>query len=120
MKEKISAITIDEYINQCPAELRETLLKIRDVIKAAAPAAEERISYGMPGFYLKGSLVWFAPHKDHIGFYPTGSGITAFKQELAGYKTSKGAVQFPIDQPIPYDLITRMVKFKLAENLSKK
>ncbi|MDR3573794.1 MAG: DUF1801 domain-containing protein [Anaerolineaceae bacterium] len=111
--------TIDEYISQCPADVQPILNTIRSVIHEAAPGAVEKISYQMPGFYLKGMLVWFAPHKTYIGFYPTGSGVEAFKAELSTYKSSKGAVQFPLNQPIPYDLITKIVKFKVAENLKK-
>ncbi len=111
--------TIDEYIAQCPEEVRPVLQRIRAVIKEAAPKAVEKISYQMPGFYFNGSLVWFGVHTHHIGFYPTGSGIAAFKEELSGYKVSKGAVQFPLDQPIPYDLIREIVKFRVAENLKK-
>lgn len=112
--------TIDEYIIQFPPDVQDIMHKIRAVVKEAAPEAQERISYGMPGFYYHGMLVWFGGHKSHIGFYPTGEGIAAFKQELAGYKMSKGAVQFPLDQPIPYDLIRNIVKHRIAENLKKK
>jgi uncharacterized protein YdhG (YjbR/CyaY superfamily) len=111
--------TIDEYIARYPEDVQQVLVKIRAVIKEAAPEAVEKISYQMPGFYLNGSLVWFGVHTHHIGFYPTGSGIEAFKDELAGYKVSKGAVQFPLDAPMPYELIARIVKFKVAENLKK-
>ena len=111
--------TIDEYIAQCPAEVQPVLQQLRALIRAAAPEAREKISYGMPGFEQKGSLVWFAAFKGHIGFYPTGSGVAAFKEELATYKTSKGAVQFPLGQPLPAELITRMVRFKVEENLKK-
>ncbi len=114
-----SPTTIDEYIAQCPEDVQPMLQKIRAVIREAAPEAEERISYKMPGFYQRGMLVWFGMHKSHIGFYPTGAGIEAFKEELTGYETSKGAVQFRLDRPIPYDLIARIVKYKVAENLAK-
>jgi uncharacterized protein YdhG (YjbR/CyaY superfamily) len=86
------------------------------VIKESAPEAQEKISYGMPAFHQNGSLVWFAAHKRHIGFYPTGSGIEAFQEELAGYKVSKGTLQFPLDQPMPYDLIRKIVKYRVEEN----
>ena len=120
MEERKNRVTtIDEYITQCPEEVRPVLEKIRAVVKEAAPQAVEKISYQMPGFYFNGSLVWFGAHTHHIGFYPTGSGIAAFKEELSGYKVSKGAVQFPLDQPIPYDLIREIVKFRVAENLKK-
>jgi uncharacterized protein YdhG (YjbR/CyaY superfamily) len=111
--------TIDEYIAQCPEDVQPILAKVRAVIKESAPGAVEKISYQMPAFYLKGNLVYFGAHKNHIGFYPTGSGIEAFKEELSDYKWSKGAVQFPLDQPIPYDLISRIVKFRVAQNLKK-
>ncbi len=120
MEEKNNRVTtIDEYIAQCPEEVRPVLQKIRAVIKEAAPQALEKISYGMPGFYYNGNLVWFGLHKHHIGFYPTGMGIAAFKEKLAGYTLSKGAVQFPLDRPIPYELISEIVKFRVAENLKK-
>lgn len=111
--------TIDEYIAQCPEDVQPILNKMRAVIKESAPNAVERISYQMPAFFLKGYLVWFGLHTQHIGFYPTGSGIEAFKDELTGYKKSKGAVQFPLDKPIPYELISRIVKFRVEENLKK-
>ncbi len=111
--------TIDEYISQCPEEVQPILTKIRAVIRKAAPDAVEKISYQMPSFYLKGNLVWFGAFRHHIGFYPTGAGIEAFKKELAIYKGAKGTVQFPLDQPIPYKLISKIVKFRVAENLKK-
>lgn len=119
-KNKTAPATIDAYIEQYPQDVQQILQKIRAVIQEAAPQAEEKISYGMPGFAYHGALVWFAVHTRHVGFYPTAAGVEAFKQELFAYKTTKGAVQFPLDQPIPYDLIRRIVKFKLAENLKKK
>lgn len=112
--------TIDEYIAQFPQDVQATMNKLREVIKDAAPEAEERISYGMPGFYLNGMLVWFGGHKSHIGFYPTGEGVAVFKEELLGYKMSKGAVQFPLDQPIPYNLIRKIVMYRREVNLKKK
>jgi uncharacterized protein YdhG (YjbR/CyaY superfamily) len=117
--EKGHPTTIDEYIVQAPKNVQPILIKIRAVIKESAPDAVEKISYQMPGFFLNGSLVWFGVHPHHIGFYPKGSGIEAFKAELSPYKTSKGAVQFPLDQPIPYDLIRKIVQFRVAENLKK-
>lgn len=119
MKENITLTSIDEYILQYPNEVQEILQTIRSVIKEAAPDAKEKISYQMPTFALKGNLVHFAAYKNHIGFYPTPSGIDTFKQELSGYKSSKGAVQFPIGKPIPYDLISQIVKFRVVENKSK-
>jgi uncharacterized protein YdhG (YjbR/CyaY superfamily) len=109
-------VTIDEYIDQCPAEIQETLRTLRKVINEAAPGAEEKISYQMPAFMLHGNLVYFALFKNHIGFYPTPSGIEVFMDELSEYKSSKGAVQFPIKKPIPYELVTKIVKFRIAEN----
>ena len=111
--------SIDEYITQVPKEVQVILQNVRKVIKETAPGATEKISYSMPGFYQNGMLVWFSGHKEYIGFYPTGSGIEAFKSEVSKYKWSKGAVQFPLDQPIPYDLIRKMVLFRVKENLKK-
>ncbi|HWL24934.1 MAG TPA: DUF1801 domain-containing protein [Ureibacillus sp.] len=111
--------SIDEYILQYPHEVQEILKTIRKVIKDSAPNAEEKISYRMPTFVLNGNLVHFAAFKNHIGFYPTSSGINSFQQELSEYKSSKGAVQFPIGKPIPYELISQIVKFRVAENQSK-
>ncbi len=116
---KSGPATLEEYIAQFPEEVQAILAQVRTTIKGAAPQVEERISYGMPGYFLKGRLVWFGAHKNHIGFYPTGSGIEAFREELAGYKQSKGAVQFPLDQPLPYDLIAKIVRFRVEENLRK-
>jgi uncharacterized protein YdhG (YjbR/CyaY superfamily) len=111
--------TTDEYIAQFPAEIRAMLEKMRSTIKESAPGAVEKISYQMPAFVLHGNLVYFAAHKEHIGFYPTPSGIDAFKDELSRYKSSKGAVQFPIDEPLPLELIGRIVKFRVAENTAR-
>lgn len=113
------AATIDAYIAQFPPDVQALLSEVRRVIHEAAPDATEQISYAMPCFYLNGNLVYFAAGKHHIGFYPTGSGIEAFKDELGPYKWSKGAVQFPFSKPIPYDLIARMTKFRVAQNLEK-
>ncbi len=112
--------TIDEYIAQFPEDIQQKLQEIRAVIHEAAPEATEKISYQMPTFYLRGNLVHFAAFKNHIGFYPVPSGIAAFETELAPYKRSKGAVQFPLDQPIPTELISRIVQFRVGENLQKK
>ncbi len=112
--------TIDEYIAQFPTDLQAILNKVRAVIKENAPQAQERISYGMPGFYQNGMLVWFAGHKEYLGFYPTGEGIEVFKDQLHSYKFSKGAVQFPLDKPIPYDLIKKIVKYRVEANLKKR
>lgn len=111
--------TIDEYIATCPKKIRQTLEELRATIRTAAPEASERISYRMPAFALKGTLVYFAAFENHIGFYPTGSGIAAFREELSAYAGSKGAIRFPIGQPLPMDLIGRIVKFRVAENLAK-
>ena len=111
--------TVDEYIHQFPEDVQVILQKIRAVINQSAPGITEKISYQMPGYYLNGMVVWFAVHKNHIGFYPKGSGIEVFKTELSGYKSSKGAVQFQLNKPIPYELINRMVKYNVAENLKK-
>ncbi len=115
----IAPTTVDEYIAQFDPKIQRVLRKMRATIKKAAPKAEERISYRMPGYFLNGQLVWFGGHPTFIGFYPTGQGISDFKKELAGYKTSKGAVQFPLDQPIPYDLITKIVKQRVQKNQKK-
>jgi uncharacterized protein YdhG (YjbR/CyaY superfamily) len=114
---RISFKTIDEYIVQFPIEVQEILKAIRKVIKEAAPDAKEKISYQMPAFVLHGTLVYFAAFKNHIGFFPTSSGINAFKQELSEYKGGKGSVQFPLDKPIPYELISKIVTFRVAENV---
>jgi uncharacterized protein YdhG (YjbR/CyaY superfamily) len=111
---------IDEYISTFPKEVQVLLKKLRRTIKAAAPGAKERISYRMPAFWLKGNLVYFAAFKHHIGFYPTSSGISAFKKELSVYKGSKGSVQFPIDKPLPLALISKIVKFRVSENKTKR
>jgi uncharacterized protein YdhG (YjbR/CyaY superfamily) len=111
--------TIDEYIAAFAPETQKLLKEVRTVIKKAAPEAEEKISYQMPTFFLKGNLVHFAAHKNHIGFYPAPSGIQAFESELSKYESSKGAVQFPMDKPLPLKLIGKIVKFRVAENLKK-
>jgi len=108
--------TIDEYINAFPSNIQAVLVKMRQTIREAAPEATEAISYGMPAFKLNGVLAYFAVHKTHIGFYPTSSGIAEFKSELAPYKCSKGAVQFPLDRPIPYHLVKKIVAFRVKEN----
>ncbi|GAB3920442.1 iron chaperone [Larkinella terrae] len=107
------------YIADFSPETQELLIQIRETIRKAAPNASETISYGMPTFTLNGNLVHFAAFKNHIGFYPVPSGIEAFKEELSKFKGAKGSVQFPLDQPMPLDLITRIVEFRVAENLKK-
>ena len=111
--------TIDGYIAGFPRDVQATLEKIRRTIRKAAPDAEETIKYQMPTFTLKGNLVHFAAFKKHIGFYPVPTGIEAFKKELSVYEGGKGSVQFPLDKPIPFDLIGRIVKFRAKENLAK-
>ena len=110
--------TIDEYIAGFPPDVQEILQKIRKTVHEAAPEATEKISYQMPTFYLHGNLVHFAGFKEHIGFYPVPTGIEKFKKELSVYKQGKGSVQFPLDRPMPYDLITKIVKFRVKENLA--
>jgi uncharacterized protein YdhG (YjbR/CyaY superfamily) len=117
--EKGRPTSIDEYIAGFPEDVQRRLQDLRSVIHEAAPQAVEKISYSMPAFYQKGNLVYFAAFKRHIGFFPTGSGIAAFENELSGYKTSKGTIQFPLDQPFPYDLIRKIVRFRVAENEKK-
>ncbi|MEH7011663.1 DUF1801 domain-containing protein [Neobacillus niacini] len=116
---KITIKSIDEYILQFPKEVQGILQELRNVIRESAPEAVEKISYQMPAYALHGNLVYFAANKNHIGFYPTSSGIAAFQHKLTDYKSSKGAVQFPKDKPLPYDLISEIVKFRVAENRKK-
>ena len=116
---KVRFNSIDEYIATFPEEIQTILQEIRATIQAAAPDAEEKISYQMPTFFLKGNLVHFAAFKNHIGFYPTPSGIEGFKEEIARYQGAKGSIRFPLDEPMPLDLITRIVKMRVAENLKK-
>jgi uncharacterized protein YdhG (YjbR/CyaY superfamily) len=110
---------IDAYIAGFPPEVQAILQEVRRTIRMAAPQAKETINYQIPTFTLEGNLVHFAGFKKHIGFYPTPSGIEKFKDELAGYESAKGSVQFPLDQPMPYDLISRIVAFRVEENLEK-
>lgn len=112
--------TIDDYISQFPSGIQEILQKLRLVIKEAAPDAEERMSWQMPTFYLNGNLVHFAAHKNHVGFYPAPSGIEAFKDQLSGYKGAKGSVQFPYANPVPYELVKEIVKFRVMENSERR
>ncbi len=111
--------TVDEYLSAFPASIKKILQEVRKTIKQAAPNAEELISYNIPAFKLNGMLVFYAAYEKHIGFYPTSSGIKVFQDELTNYKTSKGAIQFPIDEPIPRDLITKIVRYRVKENLEK-
>lgn len=111
--------SIDEYIANFPEAVQAKLQEMRATIHEAAPEAQEAISYGMPTFKLNGNLVHFAAFKNHIGFYPVPSGIEAFQEELSAYKQGKGSVQFPLDQPLPLELVSRIAKFRVAENLEK-
>lgn len=113
--EKTKPETIDQYITAFPQDVGEKLEKVRHTIREAAPEAEATIKYGIPTYVLGKNLVHFAGYKKHIGFYPTPSGIEAFQEQLACYKQSKGAVQFPLDQPIPYELIAEIVRFRVEE-----
>lgn len=109
---------IEEYIRETPVERQPVLTKLYHFIQEIVPEAEEKISYGMPTFYLNGNLVHFSNAKSHIGFYPTPSAVTAFQDQLTGYKTSKGAIQFPANQELPWELIREIVLFRKNENLS--
>jgi uncharacterized protein YdhG (YjbR/CyaY superfamily) len=120
MKTRTVAKDVDTYIAGFPKDTQKLLEQLRAAIIKAAPGAEEVISYNMPAYKQNGMLAFFAAYEKHIGFYPTGSGIIAFKKEIAIYKNSKGAVQFPIGKPLPLSLITKMVKFKVNENAVRK
>ena len=111
--------SVNEYLSALPKNTKGVLTELRKTIKQAAPEAEEVISYNMPAFKQNGMLVWIAAHSKHIGFYPRVSGIERFKKELSIYKGAKGSVQFPLDKPLPLKLITKIVKFRVAENLGK-
>jgi uncharacterized protein YdhG (YjbR/CyaY superfamily) len=113
------AKNVDEYLAMFPASVQKTLEQLRKTIKAAAPKADEVISYQMPAFKYLGMLVYFAGYKNHIGFYPVSSAIKAFEKELSKYETSKGTVKFPIDKSLPLGLISKMVKFRVKENEMK-
>lgn len=117
MEKKIE--TVDEYISQSPSERQEIMHKVTQVIREAAPNAQERMSWGMPTWWQGENLVHFANAKNHIGFYPSPDGITAFAQELTEYKTSKGAVQFPLSKPVPYDLIGAITRWRVQMVESK-
>lgn len=121
LQERSKASSIDEYIAEFPPATRAVLTEMRELVRAAAPEASETISYAMPTFDLNGKhLVHFAGYEHHIGFYPIPTGIEAFKDELAPYKQGKGSVQFPLGQPLPRDLIRRIVEFRVAENMAAK
>lgn len=117
--QQINYNSIDDYIAQFDGDVKRKLSELRRGIKAEVPQAEEKISYQMPTFAQNGNLVHFAAFKNHIGFYPAPSGIENFKEQLARYQTSKGAIQFPMDEEIPMDLVREIVRFRLKENLSK-
>jgi uncharacterized protein YdhG (YjbR/CyaY superfamily) len=112
--------TIDEYIGTFPEDVQNMLIRLRQTIKEIAPEAQEAIKYQLPTFVLNGNLVHFGAFKNHIGFYPTPTGTAAFKKELAPYKAAKGSIQFPLDQPIPWPLIRRIVEFRVKENMERK
>jgi len=119
-RKKKQANTIDEYIAMFPKQIQNILQELRQTIGESAPQAQETISYQMPTFKLNGNLVYFAAFKNHIGFFPTSSAIINFKKELSEYETSKGTIRFPLDKPIPFDLVKKIVKFRVNENLQKK
>lgn len=116
---KITFDSIDAYIAQFPCDVQAILNTLRKVIKQSAPDAQEKISWQMPTFVLHGNLVHFAAFKKHIGLYPAPSAIEAFSTQLTAYKSAKGSVQFPMDLPLPYELISEIVKFRVAENMAK-
>jgi uncharacterized protein YdhG (YjbR/CyaY superfamily) len=116
MEKKRKATSVDEYIDSFPAGVRERLVLIRSIVRQAAPEAEERLSYGMPAYFFNGVVVWFAGHTNHIGLYPKARAIVEFSKELSRFSTSKGTIQFPLDSPLPRQLIKRIVKFRIAEN----
>ena len=115
--QNIQARNIDEYIAAFPKDIQKKLVEMREAIRKAAPEAEETISYAIPTFKLQGNLVHFAAHKNHIGFYPAPRGIEAFKKELSRYEGGKGTIQFPFDKPLPIPLISKIVKFRVKDNL---
>lgn len=108
--------TVDEYLSALPKSSKDKIEVLRRTIRQAAPEAEEVISYNIPSFKWKGMLVWYAAFKKHIGFYPKSSAILAFQHKLTSYKTSKGAIQFPIEEPIPEELVKEIVRFRVKEN----
>ena len=112
--------TMEEYIGTFPKKVQAILEKLRQIISISAPKAEETINYQIPTFKLNGNLVHFAAYKNHIGFYPTPSGIEAFKKELSSYETSKGTIRFPLNKPIPFDLVRKIVEYRVQENLDNK
>jgi uncharacterized protein YdhG (YjbR/CyaY superfamily) len=119
-KDKPDCKTTEEYIALFSGDVKKKLQTIRKLVRKLAPDATERISYGMPSFYLNGNLVYYAAFRDHIGFFPTASGVAAFEDKLTKYKFSKGTIRFPFGEPLPTALITRIMKFRVAENRKKK
>ncbi len=117
--EKILPKNIDEYIAGYPPSVQAVLKQIRAVVRMAAPEAEEAIKYGMPTFMYKGNLVYFAAFKKHIGFYPPPTGLEKFKAQIASYAGPKGSLIFPLDKPMPYDLIAEIVRFRVQENIAR-
>lgn len=117
--DKFISKDINEFIAVFPEDTQKILQELRKIIHRAVPEAEEVISYQMPAFKLNGILVYFSAYKNHIGFYPTSSGIAAFSGKLASYECSKGTVKFPLDKPLPVDLITEIVRYRVKENLEK-
>jgi uncharacterized protein YdhG (YjbR/CyaY superfamily) len=111
---------VDEYIRTFPADIQKTLTQLREFIRGEVPEAGEKIAYGMPTFYLNGNLVHFAAFKDHYGLFPAPSGIDRFESELAQYRTGKGTLSFPLNEPLPWELIRKVVRFRKEENLSKR
>ena len=116
MQTKTNFTTVDEYIRTFPPDVQRILQKLRETIAKAAPEAGEKISYQIPTFTYKGNLVHFAGYEHHIGFYPGSAAVEAFKKELSNYKTSKGTVQFPLDEPLPLPLVSKIVKFSVKKN----
>jgi uncharacterized protein YdhG (YjbR/CyaY superfamily) len=119
MMSKKGYTSIDDYIRSFPEHIQKKLAQMRKAIREVAPSAQEKISYQMPTFYLNGNLVHFAAYTNHIGFYPTPSGISQFQRELSRYKNAKGSVQFPLEEPLPIGLIQKIVEFRAAENAGK-
>ena len=111
--------TVDQYIAAFPADVKKRMQQLRKTIKAAAPKADEVISYQMPGYKYLGMLVYFAAYKNHIGFYPGAGGVLEFYKKLSSFKSAKGSVQFPHDRPIPYDIIGKIVRFRVKQNEDK-
>ena len=118
-RQETKTYDIDKYISGFSKDKQKLLEQLRGIIRKAAPQAQESISYGMPAFKENGMLIYFAAWKNHIGFYPTSSGIKAFRKDLSSFTVSKGTVQFPLDKPLPKGLVTKIVKFKVKENLEK-